>query len=108
MEVDIDRVQVTTEEGLLEKEDSSAVKQIVMDNIVLQQGEGPGNPITVASVVVNQGKVVILPEPGPTLPDGREKWSSQESGDQLIATIRSDHKHIFSVIMFWLFMFLLI
>ena len=109
LEVDTDRVLVTTQHGLISKEDSLAVKQIVMDAIVSQQqsDEGPENPIKVATPVIEKGKLVILPLPGPTLPDGREKWSSKESGDQLITIIRSGYKHDFSVIMFWLFIFLL-
>ena len=108
-EVDTDRVLITTQHGLISNEDSEGVKDFVMDAIVSQQSRE--NPIKVATPFMEKGQLAILPLQGPTLPDGREEWSAKESGDQLIAIIRSGlatKTIFFSFIMFWLFMFLLV
>ena len=89
-EVDTDRVLITTQNGLLSNEDLLRVRQIVADAIVTQQqSEEAENPIKVATPVIETGKLAIQPLPGPTQSDGREMWTSKESGDQLISIIRS-------------------
>ena len=88
-EVDTDRVLITTQHGLISNEDSEGVKDFVMDQIVSQQSRE--NPIKVATPFMEKGQLAILPLQGPTLPDGREEWTAKESGDQLIAIIRSGY-----------------